>query len=69
MLFTVDLIFHNEKAFSFQAGATVGAHTALRVAVTVLQLYKHTDKADATFFPGNFWAFVIDAAFLQPYHS
>lgn len=42
VLFTVDLILHKEVALLFQVGATVSAHVALRVAVTVPQLHKHT---------------------------
>lgn len=34
MLFTVDLILHEEMALLFQVGATVGAHVTLGVAVT-----------------------------------
>lgn len=34
MLFTVNLILHEEMALLFQVGATVGAHITLRVAVT-----------------------------------
>ena len=41
MLFTVDLILHEEMALLFQVGATVGAHVTLGVAVTFPQLHEH----------------------------
>lgn len=42
MLFTVNLILHEEMALLFQVGATVSAHITFRMAVMVPQLRKHS---------------------------
>ena len=48
MLFTVDLILHEEMALLFQVGAAVSARVTVRVAMMVPQLHEHANNTSAT---------------------